>query len=91
MTTGGRIPWNVTAMWNSQDQLSARKTPYERRFGMPFYGPILPFGAMVEYHPVLQKTNLDCIRSAQKCCQVYSSVMYCMREDSGKETLWSRT
>ena len=27
-------------------------TPYERRFGMPFHGPVIPFGAMVEYHPI---------------------------------------
>ena len=28
------------------------KTPYERRFGEPFKGPIIPFGAMVEHHPI---------------------------------------
>ena len=27
------------------------ETPHERRFGEPFKGPIIPFGAMVEYHP----------------------------------------
>ena len=36
---------------NMQDPLSDGKTPYERRFGMPFDGPAIPFGAMVEYHP----------------------------------------
>ena len=36
---------------NIPDFLSVRKTPYERRFGMPFNGPLVPFGAMVEYHP----------------------------------------
>ena len=35
---------------NIQDLLSDGKTPYERRFGMPFDGPVIPFGAMVEYH-----------------------------------------
>ena len=40
---------------NSQDKLSDGKTPYERRFGMPFNGPIIPFGAMVEYHPISAK------------------------------------
>ena len=34
-----------------QDLLSDGKTPYERRFGVPFNGPVIPFGAMVEYHP----------------------------------------
>ena len=36
---------------NIQDLLSDGKTPYESRFGMPFNGPVIPFGAMVEYHP----------------------------------------
>ena len=33
-----------------QDFLSDGKTLYERRFGQPFEGPVIPFGAMVEYH-----------------------------------------
>ena len=40
---------------NIQDLLSDGKTPYERRFGMPFDGPAIPFGAMVEYHPISSK------------------------------------
>ena len=35
-----------------QDLLSDGKTPYERRFGIPFDGPVIPFGATVEYHPI---------------------------------------
>ena len=37
------------------DLLSDGKTPYERRFGQPFKGPIIPFGSLVEYHPVTAK------------------------------------
>ena len=40
---------------NIWDLLSFGKTPYERRFGMLFNGPVTPFGAMVEYHPVSSK------------------------------------
>ena len=40
---------------NVQDLLFDGKTPYEKRFGMPFYGPVIPFGAMVEYHLVSAK------------------------------------
>ena len=40
---------------NIQDLLCDGKTPYERRFGMPFDGPVIPFGAMVEYHPISAK------------------------------------
>ena len=31
------------------------KTPYERRFGQPFKGPINPLGSLVEYHPMTAK------------------------------------
>ena len=39
---------------NIQDLLSDGKTPYGRRFGMPFDRPVIPFGATVEY-PVSAK------------------------------------
>ena len=31
------------------------KTPHGRRFGIPFNGPVIPFGALVEYHPISAK------------------------------------
>ena len=37
---------------NIQDLLSDGKTPYERLFGMPFKRSVIPFGTMVEYHPI---------------------------------------
>ena len=37
---------------NIQDFLSDGKTPYERRFGKPIKGPIIPFGSLVEYDPI---------------------------------------
>ena len=40
---------------NIQDLMSDGKTPYERRFGEPFEGPIIPFGSMIEYHPITAK------------------------------------
>ena len=40
---------------NIQDLLSDGKSPYEGRFGIPFDGPAIPFGAMVEYHPISAK------------------------------------
>ena len=40
---------------NVQHFLVDGKTPYERRFGETFEGPIIPFGAMVEYHPTSPK------------------------------------
>ena len=44
-----------TYLRNVQDLLSDGKTPFERRFGKPFEGPIIPFGSLVEYHPITAK------------------------------------
>ena len=44
-----------TCQRNVTDLLSDGKTPYERRFGQPLEGPIIPFGSLVEYHPFTAK------------------------------------
>ena len=44
-----------TYLRNVTDLLSDGKTPYERRFGQPFGGPIIPFGSLVEYDLVTAK------------------------------------
>ena len=40
---------------NIQDLISDEKTPCGWRFGKPFIGPVIPFRAMVEYHPIAAK------------------------------------
>ena len=40
---------------NVTDLLSDWKTPYERRSGKPFKGPIIPFGSLVESYPISAK------------------------------------
>ena len=44
-----------TYLRSIQDLLSDGKTPYERRFGEPFKGPIIPFGSLVEYYTISAK------------------------------------
>ena len=44
-----------TYLRNIQDLLADGKTPYERRFGQPFKDTIIPFGSLVEYHPITAK------------------------------------
>ena len=44
-----------TYLRNVTDLLSDGKTSYERRFGKPFEGPFIPFGSLVEYHPIITK------------------------------------
>ena len=52
MISGGQILWNAFAICeNVQDLLADGRTPYERRFGESFKGPLIPCGAMVEYLP----------------------------------------
>ena len=40
---------------NIKDRFYDRKTPFERRFEEPFKGPIIPFGSLVENHPISTK------------------------------------
>ena len=56
---------------NIQDLLSDGKTPYERRFGVRFNGPVIPFGAVVEYHPISAK---DLSRLHQFGKKVFSGI-----------------
>ena len=44
-----------TYLRNVTDLLSDGKTPYERRSGQPFKGPIIQCGSLVEYYPVTAK------------------------------------
>ena len=71
---------------NIQDLLSDGKTPYERRFGVPFNGPVIPFwsnGRISPYAKDLSRLH----PFGQKSCQVYSLNMCCPRRECGKETL----
>ena len=53
MKSGGLILWNATAIFETLNtSWWMRKTPFERRFGETIKGPIVPFGAMVKYHPI---------------------------------------
>ena len=44
-----------TYLRNVTDLLSDGKTHHERSFGQPFEGPTVPFGSLVEYHPITAK------------------------------------
>ena len=65
MKLGGQILWNA-------DLLSDGKTPYERRFGKPFKGPIIPFGSLVEYYPISAKDQSR-FQNLERKCKEYIS------------------
>ena len=44
-----------TYLRNVTDLFSYGKTPYERRFGQPLKGPIVPFVSLVEYITITAK------------------------------------
>ena len=44
-----------TYLRNVTDSFSDGKTTYERHFGKPFEGPIIPFGSLAEYSPKTAK------------------------------------
>ena len=75
---------------NIQDLLSDGKTPYERRFGQPFKGPIFPLGAMVDYHPISAK-DLSRPHHLRKKVLPGLFLAYVLYAGSGEETYWSQT
>ena len=54
-----------------QDLWADGKTPYKRRFGEPFTGPVIPLGAMVEHHSISSK---DISRLHQIGEEVFSGI-----------------
>ena len=75
---------------NVTDLLSDGKTPYERRCGQPSKGPIIPFGSLVEYHPITAK---DQSRIHQFGKKVLPGLFfgYALYAGFGKVTYWSQT
>ena len=81
-----------TYLRNVTDLLSDGKTPSERRFGQPFKGPIIPFGSLVEYHPIFAK---DQSRIHQFGMKVFTWIVLRIRFVRGREfgrvTYWLQT
>ena len=61
-----------TCLRNVTDLSSDGKTPYERRFGQPFGGPIIPFGSLVEYYPISAKDQ----SRIHQCGKIVSSGLF---------------
>ena len=80
-----------TYLRNVTDLLSDGKTPNERRFGQPFKGPIIPFGSLVEYHPITAKISPESINLERKFCLDCSSDTLSTRVEFGRVTYWSQT
>ena len=74
-----------TYLRNVTDLLSDGKTPYERRFGQPFKGTIIPFDSLVEYHPITAKDqSQESINLERKSYLDCSSDTHCTRGEFGR-------
>ena len=70
-----------------QDLLADGRTPHERRFGEPFKGPIIPFGSMVEHHPISFKRPVMILQVREQSVARHTPrTMRCTRWEPGKET-----
>ena len=77
---------------NIQDLLSDGKTPYERRFGVPFNGPVIPFGAMVELSPFFcERFVATALMRPKSLARFFPWICVARGGESGKETYWSQT
>ena len=87
MKNGGRIPWNVTAIYETF-KISCLMGRHPMKGGSEYH--LTAQLSRLEQWPnmtlFLRKTYQDCINSVLKSCQPYSSDMRCPREESGKET-----
>ena len=77
---------------NVQDLLSDGKTPNERRFGKSFEGPIIPFGSLVEYHPITAKDQSRIHQFGKKVLPglILGYALYAGGK-FGRVTYWSQT
>ena len=75
-----------TYLRNVTDLLSDGKTSYERRFGQPFEGPIIPFGSLVEYHPITAKDQSRIHQFGKKVFLDCSSDTLSTRGEFGRVT-----
>ena len=76
---------------NVQDLLADGKTTHEWRFGKPFNGPVMPFGAMVEHRTISAN---DQSRLHQFDAKILSGIVFgyaLIAEESGQEIFWLQT
>ena len=81
-----------TYLRNVTDFLYDGKTPYERRFGKPFEGPIIPFGSLVECHPVTAKDQSRIHQFGKKILPgLFLGYALFAGGEFGRVTYWSQT
>ena len=81
-----------TYLRNVTDLLSDAKTLYDRRFGQPFRGPIVPFGSPVEHYPISSKDQSRIHQFGKKVLPgLFLGYALCTRGEFGRVTYWLQT
>ena len=82
MKVGGQILWNVTPICEtSKIYYLMGRLPYERRFGQPFEGPIIPCGShWLSITLLLRRTSQESVNLDRKSYLDCSSGTHCTRE-----------
>ena len=73
-----------TYLRNIQDLQSNGKTPYERRLGQPFKGPIIPLVHWLSITQKLRRTSQESINLERKSNLDCSSDTHCTRVEFGR-------
>ena len=87
----GRFHEMLFYLGNVQDLLSDGKTPYERRFGEPSKGPIIPAGSLVEYYPTIAKDQSRIHQFGKKVLPGLFLRYALYAGEFGRVTYWSQT
>lgn len=61
-----KLCYATASLRTSFDQLDGEETTYKRRFGYDFAGPLIPFGAHVEYLPITEEDKARCHQFGSK-------------------------
>ena len=80
-----------TYLRHIQDLLSDRMTPYERRFGQLVEGPIIPFGSLVDYYPIIPKDQSRIHHFWKESLTRTVPWKRFVRREFGRVTYWSQT
>ena len=93
MKVGGQILWNCyTYLRNVTDLWSDGKTPYERRFGQPFKGPIVPIGSIGWVSPYNCEGQVKSPSIwKESLTWIVPRITLCMRGEFGRVTYWLQT
>ena len=78
MKNGGGFHGMLLLSAKCSRSLVSRKTPFERRFGEPFKGPVIP--------PISRKDQSRLHQFVRKYYMVCSSDKFCTREEFGRVT-----